>query len=734
MSFRKIFVLLTAVSLMTVTVGCAKETNIPEYSSGTPHLSVSSMAVASNSNYELSWDNEEKFLSLKSLNSDQVWATIPYEYYLSGGSNSNLLSPLNLTVVDTTSLTWSVINGYTECVSMNNVKSARVENGIKVTYYFENYEISVPVVYTLTEQGIKITLDPKEICEGEQYWLVSVSLAPYLCSADNTAEDSYVFVPSGTGALLNVQSDARGTRKFSCEVYGEDCSMVEISNLTDDEAARIPVFGIKNGENAIVGIIEEGAESITVETEVGNSRTGYSGVWATANVRGSDVYLSTTATLIENTVKRISAERSETTVSVCYYPLTGEDADYNGMAKCYRNYLENSGLLKITESDAGSYGVTVYGGVDIATNLLGIPINKTKALTTFSEAKEIIEELLSVSSLTPQVKLYGYGENGIDAGRVAGGYKFASVFGSDKERKLLDSYCAENNISLYYDFDLIRYNSSGKGFSYTFDAAKSATLHVAEFTNLLSPTREEADAKTVRLLKRAEVKTAAEKLNSFVTKKGISGVSLSSLSEYAYSDFNNTEYICKGNTASDVQEYIELLKGENRTVASNSNAYAACVADAVYEVPLTNGDYDALDKEIPFYQLVFCGSKPMFSTEINLSSNYKESVMKAVSSGTGLSFALIKNFDPENIQNQSGKFYAAVFENNIEEITETLSAYGEFYSKIAGVGIESYEFLTEGLSETVFENGVRVYANHTDGEIESPVGVLSGYGVSAVLS
>lgn len=186
--------------------------------------------------------------------------------------------------------------------------------------------------------------------------------------------------------------------------------------------------------------------------------------------------------------------------------------------------------------------------------------------------------------------------------------------------------------------------------------------------------------------------------------------------------------------ASDVSEYIELLRNNSHIIASNANAYAAASADSVYEVPLSNGNYDVFDEEIPFYQLVFCGSKPMFSTEINLSSNYEESLMKAVSSGTGINFALIKNFTPENIQNQSGKFYAAVFENNIEQINQTLSAYSDFYNKIVGVGIERYELLSGDLSKTTFENGVIVYANHTADKTDSPVGVLDGYGISVIMS
>ena len=734
MSIKKAFAVLTVISLLMITVGCGKDDETLKYDGKGPYMSVSSMKIAENSDYELIWDNDGKFVSLRSIGTGEIWSTIPYDYYRAGGTNANLLSPLNITVIDKTSLTLTTVNGYSDCVSENSIKSERIDNGIKVTYYFNNFQISVPLTYTLKDDALKITLDSKEIREGGQFWLVSVSIAPYLCSAENGSENSYVFVPAGNGALLNTVNDARETRKYSCDIYGEDQSQVKVSDLTDDITANLPVFGVKNKTKALFAIIEEGAESVTVDTEVGNKRSGYSGVWATANVRGSDIYSSTSATLVESTMTRVSEQHSETPVSICYYPLTGNNADYNGMAKRYRKYLTDNNKLKVIDSKIGNYGVTIYGGVDISTSFMGIPVMTTKSFTTFSEAKEIVQKLKETSELTPQIKLYGFGENGINSGRIAGGYTFAKVFGSNNDRKVLDNYCKENNISLYYDFDLIRYNASGKGFSYLFGAAKSATLHVAEFSDLLSPIREEAPVKTTRILKRGKIKTAVEKLNRFTTKKEISGISLSTLGEYAYSDFSDIKYFCKNNMASDVSEYIESLRKNSHIVASNANAYAAATADSVYEVPLSNGNYDVFDEEIPFYQLVFCGSKPIFSTEINLSGSYEESLMKAVSSGTGINFALIKNFTPENIQNQSGKFYAAVFENNIEQINQTLSAYSDFYNKIAGVGIERYELLSGGLSKTTFENGVVVYANHTADNADSPVGVLDGYGISVITS
>ncbi|MDD4165386.1 MAG: DUF5696 domain-containing protein [Eubacteriales bacterium] len=725
--------LLVIIMLLTL-FGCSNTPQNLEYKAGAPYRFLSSMTVATNSDYELLWNKDECIISLKNLKTGTTWSTIPQDYLMSGGTNAGMLSPLNLTVVNTSTLTWDTINGYKESIVPQTVRSERVEGGLKVTYYLENFEISVPIIYTLYKDSLKITIDPKEIREGEKYLLAAVSVAPMLCSAMNSGLDSYVFIPSGTGAIMNTSEDARGTRKYSGDVYGEDLSRIITTDFTDETPIRIPVFGVKSLENALFGIIEKGAESVVIEAETGNKRTGRSAVWATLNIRGYDIYPTTSSTTGFADMKRMSAQHSETPVSIGYYPLEGSVADYNGMAKRYRQYLiENKEMVETTENE-GYYGLTIYGGISVPSTILGIPIKTTEAMTTFAQAKEMVKSLHETTKLSSQIKLVGFGETGINIGKIAGGYAFSNVLGNDSQRKSLSTYCNDESIPLYTDFDLIRYSNSGDGFSYTFGAAKSATLHTAERKMLDTPLRNKISDSKYRLLGREDITTAVKKLSNFAADNNLSGISLSSLGEYAYSDFGNRKYIVKNNMATDVTEYIKLLREKKYPVASGSNSYAAAAADAIFDVPLNSGCYDVFDADIPFYQLVFCGSKPMFSSGINLEGDFDRQVMQAISGGTGLGFSLIYDFIYEHMQNQSGNYYAAVFRDNITLIEQTINKYADFYKAIAGKKIESYELLSNGISKTLFENGVTVYSNLTSSAKDSPAGTLERYGVSVMKS
>lgn len=717
---------LAAVLLVCLMGACANsgaDTPAP-YDKDAVVQSISSQTVASNAGYELLWEDDAKCVMLKHKQTGRVWSNIPYEYYLSGGSSANVRSTLNLTVVDTQLLQWDTLNGFTEAFENGRIASEAIENGIKVTYFFDNYDIAVPVSYTLRGDSMEVAVDPQEIREGTRYLPVAIGLAPSLCSAANAESGSYLFIPTGSGALMYAQERAEGIRQYAGEVYGTDSSRLLTEVTMDEEPIRLPVFGVKDGGHALLGIIEDGAETAVIEAAAGNKRTGYSMVSALFYIRGYDVFPSRSQTLQWQDMKKMSAQRSSNRIAVGYYPLSGTEADYNGMAKTYRQYLLDRGYLKKTAAADGYYGVTLFGGVVTASTFLGIPVKSTKAMTDFSQAEQIARGLPS----TPVIRLAGFGDRGVNPGQVAGGYDFPAVFGGNRGWKALKAYCESRNIPLFVDYDVVRYSETGSGFSYTFDAAKTATLRAAEQSPIRTPLRDYDKSMKYRLLKRGLLDEAVQRLTACVEKNGVTGVGLATLSSVAYSDYSDMKYIAKNGMAGDVVRLMGSIQQTSRMVAaSEANAYAAAAADAVFDVPLSNGNYDAFDAAIPFYQMVFCGTKPLYSPAINLSGDADRQIVLAAAGGTRLGFALIYSFDTSYLETQSGKFYAAVFEDNRDRIAKAVQTYEDFYRRIAGAGIERYDMISAGISKTVFDNGVTLFANHTSKEADSPAGRLGAY-------
>jgi hypothetical protein len=326
---------LLAAFLTLCLIGCSENEVKVNYDTNSPITKENDNVIASNSNYELLWDSTACSVGIKSLKSGKIWSTVPYGY---SGTSSAVRSTININIMDTTSMKQDTVRGYTGTSSNNRISSEKTENGIKITYYFDNYQIAVPVEYTLRDDSLAMTLKTSEVVEGGNYILVSVELSPYLASSENTP-DGYLFIPSGSGAIMNINNNAEATRKYTGVVYGDDASRILPEIPIDNQQIYMPVFGAVSGSNALLGIIETASETAEINAEAGNSRTNYSYVAPTFYLRGYDSFATTQWIWSYQDLNYMSDDVINTVITVGYYPLDDTEANYNGMAKCYKNYL-----------------------------------------------------------------------------------------------------------------------------------------------------------------------------------------------------------------------------------------------------------------------------------------------------------------------------------------------------------------------------------------------------------
>ena len=710
---------LIVISMMTVLFsGCGKKSQV-KYSYDTDYTihKLDSQVLSENDALKLTWDNETKGISLEEKKTGRIWSNV-----LEGEETSTLDCYLQDVRLFSTDFISSI-----DALRKDKISAEKIKDGIKLTYYFDEKEIAIPVSYTLREDSMCIAINGSEIREsGDEFRLRSAVPSPHLTEVKQETEDAYIFLSDGIGAIIDTKADVDGEKELSTG-SGNVSALATVSNVNPGEKNGIRAYGLKSGDYAMFCIAEEEAAAVSVKVSAGDMASSYSAVNATYcfidvdSVRGK----ATTSGDVD-----LISDRKQSTVSVGFYPLSGEDADYNGMAKCYRRYLEKRGLISSEKKDfSNAYAVTALGGVMSTSSVAGVPTMTLKKATGFSEAQEIIESLVKETGLTPVARLKGYGETGLNIGKIAGGFKFASLFGSDKDRKALEDACAKEGISLYTDFDVVRFSESGAGFSYTNDAAKTATLHAAEFAPVNVPLRDYNDKLSYRLLARGKIDSALDKVLKFCEKKDISGICLSYFGQNSYSDYNDIKYAVAGQMEQDVKDGILKLKKSNNAVAGSASAYyAAGLVDTVFDAPLDKKGKYQFAKEIPFYQMVFAGVTPMYSAPINTASNPQEKLMLAASTGTGLGFAVIKNFENEYMETGVEKLYACGYAYCKDLIVSSLKAYNGIYQKVAGVKIDRYEFINDAVTKTVFENGVTVYANHTSKEQETPVGKLDAYG------
>lgn len=710
--------------------GCSSDGTItqPSYDEEAPLTQVPSQQVAANSAYTLEWDADVCAVFLKEIATGTVWGTVPYDYYLTGETDSDLNAPIVIDYVDTTQLMSDFLNGFTDSVKKGRTSSRLIENGVEVTYYFDKVSISVPVQYCLRDDSLAISVNFPAVCEGPTYKLLSVSVAPFLCSVANDTAGSYLVIPSGTGALMYSDVRAEGTRTFANDIFGTDAAKLVPEKLVPEEAIRMPVFGVSNGNKGLLAIVEDGAEAAAIEAEAGAKRSGYTNAYTTFYARGYDIFETKVSWLYRDAV-RIYGTIKQSPSTVGFYPLSEAEADYVGMAKRYREYLIETEQLQ-KASNESTYGLYMTGGLLTDALFLGIPYQTPLTLTTFNQAKTMVEELTAATSVAPVVQLIGFGASGLTPGKVAGGLTFASDFGSKGDRLALEETCKTLNVPLYTDFNLVQFRSNGLGYSSLMDATKSAALHKVElFYNDKALQDFDVDEISYLLLKRDHLGDMVNRLKTFATKNKISGISLATLTELAYSDYSDPQYAIRGGMTTDVQNYIAQLQSAGLPVAATGgNTYAAVKADCVLNVSMTDGEYRSLDTTIPFYQMVFKGYKSMYSTAVNATGDMQKSVALAVQGGTSLGFSLVGEYDMDAAKSPYSGLNASDYAGNKQAIIDTVKACNAYYNAIRGAAISGYDILENGLTLTTFDNGVRVYVNMSNSSAESPLGTLDAYG------
>lgn len=694
--------------------------------------SLKSGKAAENDKFILSWDEEVGNIILVEKATQKCFSSIPYDYY-SGKKSTNdyadscFRSSVIISYVNSEDNSFSELYSYEAAFANNTVHSVKIKNGIRLIYFFNDAEIAVPVDYTLTGSGLQAEVLVDQISENSKYRIYTVSVLPYLVSAENNGE-SYLFVPSGSGALMYTDVGVRGIRKYEEPIYGADLTESGVRGVSESRNVLLPVFGAKNGNSAMLGIVESGAETAYICAQAGDKDLGYSSVYCKFKLRGSDSAQIKDVGNLTQIVEKTSDARVKLKKAAIRYNVLSENSDYNGMAKAYREYLTDKKLLG-GNADEKAVFIQMLGGAKAKRSFLGIPYDTVVPATTVTQAEDIVNDLGTVLENDFIVNLKGFGNGGLDYSAVGGGFTVNSNIGTVKQLKNLSEWCAKSDINLSMDFDLLRFNDSGSGFSKSKCAARSANDIAAKVYsfNLITHSKDEA-AEVCYLLSPLYFSKAADKLLKYLPKTGLKSVSLQTAGSIAYGDYSNRDYYVKNVFAENAGQMIKKIKNQKyKIVTEAANVYAAVLSDYIFAAPLSSSRYTSLDIDIPFYQAVFKGSVPLSGEPINLAENASREFLKAVSTGSALEFTVIGSFDERFVNSKHSALAGSVYDGVKTQIDELYKKYSPLFTAVKGETIESYKTNGE-ITETLFSNGVRVYCNFGDTDVNTDLGVLKPNG------
>lgn len=576
---------------------------------------------------------------------------------------------------------------------------------------------------TLKDDQFTFAVKDDSLKESGKGKLAKLSFMSFLGSVYEDTVPGYMLVPDGSGALIRFQKSKAYLSGYSRKVYGADMSMdtdKSVSNLngnrTDDYATEenrlsFPLWGVVHGENqngilatidsgetyAMINAIPAGAENQTVKF----SRAYADFVFRSEyNKRVSNAKV----------VKEPQEEPNEVNPVLTFTFLTGEEADYTGMAKIYREKLLKEDLLPKNE-------IAKKGDVSLLLHVAGSEVkegflkNGLAELTNVEQAEEILKDLGKSDITNVSMIISGWNKGGYHGAKV-GNTKFEGKVGSKNDLLALRKKLQKQGGDLALVTNVMTANKDQINIRQ--DVALNATLDEIVETipnkNLMY--------QDTYYLRHAEVLRVMDK--SFDNLEEFSLV-LEDAAKYLHADYT----ISKEKTRNEVmKEMTETVAGAKQNLYFDAeNLYMLKYASKIIDIPVSGSQYIYETDSVPFLQMVLRGSVDYYAPYSNLGFYSEASVLKMIEYGAYPSFMVMgaDNFSISDtpLENHFSLNYGD-WKDRIEGVYKDVN---EALSKVKGASITGHKVVAEGVYVTDYENGTSIYVNYNHDEYVTEEGV-----------
>ena len=550
--------------------------------------------------------------------------------------------------------------------------------------------------------------------------LYTITLLRYFGAADTEAA-GYIFVPDGSGSLIDLNTDKTGFPVYNEPVYGKDRSIpVEKVLQYDKYTTHLPVFGIKNRDEALFAVVESGEAITNIRADVARSFSPYNVVYPSFTILARTI---TTSLHTKVTVVQKAPYRGD--IQVRYYFLDGAEADYSGMASTYREYLlAKHDLRRIDDRGSIPFYLDIVGAVTDVRNAVFFPVEVSVPLTTFQDATDLVAELEKGGVSNPVVRYLGWLKGGFDH-FFPKDARHDSALGRKSQLEELNAFVVDVGGELYPDVSLtsVYRNRAGDGFSESGDAARFISRLPAKIPKYDVITLEPIGDIDYYVLSPSRIGDTVEGFSqSYRSKFDIPGLSLGDLGLTIDSDFRENEerFVHRQESFDMISQSIDDLTDDfdGRLLFSEANIYAAVRARHVVNMPDSDSSIGITDRSVPFYQMVLHGYVNYCGEPINFAVDPKRSMLRALETG---SYPHVTWFysDPAVVKGTEYNFlYDAHYLSWIDRALEYYQTAQSALGGLHGIPISSHREIGPGVFSTEYENGVNITVNYNDTAVE----------------
>ncbi|TYQ17040.1 UNVERIFIED_CONTAM: hypothetical protein Cloal_3641 [Acetivibrio alkalicellulosi] len=595
----------------------------------------------------------------------------------------------------------------------------------------------IPLDYRLDDDSLVVTISTQQIKERESEKLGTIDILRYF-GAGSLEDEGYMFVPNGSGSLINFNNGKTASDPYVQHVYAMNPLTVSYTRTQITEPVRLPVFGAKKGNSGWFAIIEEGESLGTIRADISGKTHSYNFVNSYFTVRDYELLSMFGVSGAQEDIPVIDQEMYSGDIKIRYVFLTEENAHYSGMANLYRNYLITNNVLtpKVREEKLPFY-LDILGGIEKRETFMGVPYRSTSSVTSFSEAKTIVDSLNSQGVNDIRLRYLGWFNDGYyhDAAKSV---KVERKLGGQKGLLSLRDGLIDTGGKLYPDvsFYQVRYKSS------SFIPMFEASRYISEMNVIHSPYNQSTMRMFTRfpesmyyLVSPIALIKHVDKFNRTYSPLEMDSLSLRDLGDVLPSDKRRKRPVDRELSKHIAVDQLKKLSSLNEDLMiKGGNAYCLPFASNLIGIPTYMNMFRIVDVEVPFYQMVVHGSIDYAGHPINLESAYNKEdfILKMIEYGVAPYFTWTYD-ETSSLKNTSLEFmFSTHFRDWIDEAVEIYNEVSKVLSGLRNQKMIKHRIHSEGVKEVIYENEMSVFVNYNDYSVNVDGNIIGGKSYAVV--
>lgn len=648
--------------------------------------------------------------------SEKLWSALPTQ-------ENSCAATATLEIVSGDTL--YKLNTQDNSVSFQNAQCSFDDDALSVTYILtpdsatahkEKYEkgdiaFKLVVNYQIKDGSVYVDAKYENLVENSAAKLTKLSLLDFFGSYSEPQQGDYIFVPDGSGALIKTDTrDDSFDSELSFPVYGGDAASGHANSGTAN--ALIPAYGMKQGNNAFVTVINSGDAIATVNAD---------------RVRGGNEFYEAGVSFditpcTESKGKfYMSSESYDGDIGLCIRFLGGSNADYTGMAAAAREQLIRERKLSTRTAEEQEYlplDLTVIGvSDDTLFSFKRLNLRKEKTFTDFEQALDMLTRMKSKGINSIKLRYKGALSGGADQSSIMTASLLARL-GSRSDLKDLVEYVNAQNMEMYLDVDLL---SAAKGDS--FSSGKTAGSIFGKKAEYNAANRASAtlgkEAYAKRLLGMKYVEKSIVELLSNTRFSQFTGFCLNDVGSLLYSDYKNG--FNRQESAEMISEQLPSLTANMKLMTDTGNFCVIKNVSFISHLPSSASQSRSAYVSVPFLQLVLHGIVGYSGEPLNFSEDIKTSFLRCVEYGASpayewtysSTYADKKNKSGEDGSETSGVYY----ENWIASASEQYERADAALKDLQASRMTSHSEIMNGVFCTEYDTGAKIYVNYTDSDV-----------------